>query len=108
VAEPSSRPSAVHEYRLTEHSLYAAVSTGLDTETIVSVLNRLSKVELCDEVVGSIRRSTTNYGKVKLVLDRSRYFVESADSTILRVLMQDATIQVSLGFVFAALRGYHR
>jgi hypothetical protein len=30
--------------QLTPHSLYAAVSVGLDTETIISVLNRLSKV----------------------------------------------------------------
>jgi DNA excision repair protein ERCC-3 len=29
---------------LTPHSLYAAVSVGLETTTILSVLNRLSKV----------------------------------------------------------------
>lgn len=30
----------MHEYLLTPHSLYAAVSVGLETETIISVLNR--------------------------------------------------------------------
>ena len=44
VAEPVCRPEAVHEYVMTPHSLYAAVSVGLETDTIVSVLNRLSKV----------------------------------------------------------------
>ena len=44
VAEPVCRPEAVHEYIMTPHSLYAAVSVGLETDTIVSVLNRLSKV----------------------------------------------------------------
>jgi DNA excision repair protein ERCC-3 len=34
----------MHEYKLTPHSLYAAVSVGLDTPTILQVLNRLSKV----------------------------------------------------------------
>jgi hypothetical protein len=44
IAEPVCRPESVHEYVLTPHSLYAAVSVGLETETIISVLNRLSKV----------------------------------------------------------------
>lgn len=44
VAEPVGRPELIHEYALTPHSLYAAVSVGLDTETIITVLNRLSKV----------------------------------------------------------------
>lgn len=43
IAEPVCRPKSVHEYMLTPHSLYAAVSVGLETETIISVLDRLSK-----------------------------------------------------------------
>lgn len=44
IAEPVCRPECVHEYALTPHSLYAAVSVGLETSTIIAVLNRLSKV----------------------------------------------------------------
>jgi hypothetical protein len=44
IAEPICRPECMHEYKLTPHSLYAAVSVGLDTPTILQVLNRLSKV----------------------------------------------------------------
>jgi hypothetical protein len=43
IAEPVCRPECVHEYVLTPHSLYAAVSIGLNTQTIITVLNRLSK-----------------------------------------------------------------
>jgi hypothetical protein len=46
IAEPVCRPECVHEYQLTPHSLYAAVSVGLETETIINVLNRLSKVKM--------------------------------------------------------------
>jgi hypothetical protein len=46
IAEPVCRPETVHEYVLTPHSLYAAVSIGLTTQTITTVLNRLSKVSL--------------------------------------------------------------
>lgn len=67
----------MHEYNLTPHSLYAAVSVGLETETIVSVLNKLSKAKLPKEMIDFIYASTSNYGKVKLVLKKNRYFVES-------------------------------
>ena len=43
IAEPVCRPKLVHEYMLTPHSLYAAVSVGLETQTIILVLDRLSK-----------------------------------------------------------------
>jgi hypothetical protein len=72
-----SRPESMHEYNLTPHSLYAAVSVGLETETIITVLDRLSKTKLPKEIVDFIRDSTLNYGKVKLVLQKNRYFVES-------------------------------
>ena len=71
------RPESLHEYNLTPHSLYAAVSVGLETETVITVLDRLSKTKLSQEIVDFIRASTLNYGKVKLVLKKNRYFVES-------------------------------
>eukprot|EP00976_Prorocentrum_cordatum_P066509 1178343-Prorocentrum_minimum.AAC.2 len=36
--------AAARRYMLTPHSLYAAVSVGLETSTILTVLNRLSKL----------------------------------------------------------------
>jgi len=92
ISEPVCRPECVHEYQLTPHSLYAAVSVGLETETIISVLNRLSKVALGDEVKAFIRDSTQNYGKVKLVLKRNRFYVESEYPDVLRTLMADSVI----------------
>ena len=67
----------MHEYNLTPHSLYSAVSIGLETETIIAVLNKLSKTKLPKEMIDFIHASTANYGKVKLVLKKHRYFVES-------------------------------
>lgn len=64
VAEPVCRPDNVHEYVLTPHSLYAAVSVGLDTDTIIAVLDRLSKVQLTGELKRFVRTCTRNYGKV--------------------------------------------
>ena len=93
VAEPVCRPANVHEYLLTPHSLYAAVSVGLETGTILSVLSRLSKTQLSSEIHDFVNQCTANYGKVKLVLQRNRFFLESPEPAILRELLQDEVIR---------------
>lgn len=65
IAEPVSRPETIHEYHLTMHSLYAAVSVGLPTATIIEVLERLSKNTLDTSLKDFITNSTQNYGKVR-------------------------------------------
>lgn len=92
IAEPISRPSHIHEYKITVYSLYAAVSVGLETDDIISVLNRLSKVPVADSFINFIRSATVSYGKVKLVLKHNRYFVESTQADILQMLLKDPVI----------------
>ncbi|KAK0541409.1 DNA repair helicase RAD25 [Tilletia horrida] len=92
IAEPVSRPAYIHEYKLTQYSLYAAVSVGLLPNDIISVLNRLSKVPVPESVVDFIRTNTASFGKVKLVLKQNKYFVESAHPEILRELLQEDVI----------------
>ncbi len=43
IAEPVSRPSHIHEYKLTKYSLYAAASVGLSDTDIEKVLDRFCK-----------------------------------------------------------------
>ena len=93
IAEPVSRPECIHEYVLTPHSLYASVSIGLDTDTIISVLNRLSKNVMPNEIRWFVRESTENYGKVKLVLKNNRFLVESPDAKVLKTLLADEVIR---------------
>ncbi|KAG8659195.1 general transcription and DNA repair factor IIH helicase subunit XPB1 [Manihot esculenta] len=92
IAEPVCRPESMHEYNLTPHSLYAAVSVGLETETIIAVLNKLSKTKLPQEMIDFIHASTANYGKVKLVLKKNRYLVESPFPEVLKRLLKDEVI----------------
>ena len=93
VSEPVSRPESIHEYVLTPHSLYAAVSIGLETSTIVSVLDRLSKARLPTEIKRFIRASTENYGKVKLVFQKNAFLVESPYPEVLKKLLRDETMR---------------
>ncbi|CAB4386763.1 DNA repair helicase rad25 [Rhizophagus irregularis] len=92
ISEPVSRPSHIHEYKLTPYSLYAAVSVGLETEAIIDVLKILSKIEIPESIMELIRTCTLSYGKVKLVLKHNRYFVESSYADILQKLLQDKDI----------------
>lgn len=78
----------MHEYNLTPHSLYAAVSVGLETTTIISVLSKLSKTKLPREIIDFIHGSTANYGKVKLVLKKNQYFVESPFPEVVSFFLQ--------------------
>jgi DNA excision repair protein ERCC-3 len=95
VAEPVCRPANMHEYVLTPHSLYAAVSVGLETSTILSVLDRLSKTHLSDEIHDFVHECTENYGKVKLVLQRNKFYLESNDPKVLQELLQDDVIRAA-------------
>ncbi len=81
-----------HEYQLTPFSLYAAASVGLHVNDILTVLNRLSKVKIPQRVSSFIEACTENWGKVKLVLERKRYFLESPEPEILQRLLQDKEI----------------
>jgi DNA excision repair protein ERCC-3 len=92
IAEPLSRPSFLHEYALTPHSLYAAVSVGLDPKDIINVLDRLSKMPIPDNIRAYITNCTQSYGKVKLVLKNTKHYVESSDPEMLQKLLKDEVI----------------
>lgn len=92
IAEPLSRPTFLHEYALTPHSLYAAVSVGLDPKDIINVLDRLSKIPIPDNIRDFITKCTKSYGKVKLVLKNTKHFVESSDPAMLQFLLKDEVI----------------
>ncbi|WFD30624.1 DNA helicase [Malassezia sp. CBS 17886] len=95
IAEPVSRPTFMHEYKLTPYSLYAAVSVGLEPADIIEVLNRLSKVPVPAPVLDFIREYTASFGKIKLVLKQNKYFVESGHADILQMLLRDDVIRAA-------------
>lgn len=92
IAEPLSRPSFMHEYALTTHSLYAAVSVGLNPADIINTLDRFLKMPIPDSIRRFIESCTQSYGKVKLVLKNTKYFVESQDPAMLQQLLKDPVI----------------
>lgn len=92
IAEPVSRPEQIHEYRLTPYALYAAVSIGMTTDSIISNLKRLCKTELPSDVETFIRNCTKTYGQTKLVLKKGRYLVQTSEDHILKTFLSDHEI----------------
>lgn len=93
IAEPVSRPELMHEYRLTAYALYAAVSVGLDAESIIRALRMLCKTDLPPEVPAFVRAQTKTYGKTKLILQKGKYLVQTYDENVLRMFLNDPTIR---------------
>lgn len=95
ISEPVSRPEFLHEYKLTPYSLYAAVSVSIETESILKVLERLSKNHLPEVIVSFIRDCTLSYGKAKLVLHHNEFYVESLYPEVLRKLLEHDQIRAA-------------
>lgn len=100
IAEPVHRTKNIHEYALTQYSLYAAASMNVKTEEIIQILANLSKNELPEELIKYIKENTETYGKVKLILKNKRYFIECNDSKILRNLLQIPILYKSYQSIF--------
>ena len=62
IAEPLSRPKHLHEYALTVHSLYAAVSVGLTPQDILNGLNKFLKTPLPEEIKSFVLKATRAFG----------------------------------------------
>lgn len=83
----------MHEYLITKPSLHSAMSVGLETNDVIEVLSRLSKIPLSRELIRDIREWTASYGKIKLVLKHNKYFLESKVPEYLHQLLNDEVIK---------------
>ena len=96
IAEPRSRPRFLHEYQLTVHSLYAAVSVGLTPEDILRTLSKLSKTSIPEGMRQLIINSGRHYGKVKKVLKHNKLYLETSENKILQKLLKDFVISARM------------
>ncbi len=93
IADPVTRPKHIHEYKITAFSLYAAASLGLDTSDILSGIDRMSKTQIGKDLVNFIQKTTSEAGKVRLLLRGGRYFLESCHRNMLDKLLQNSDIR---------------
>lgn len=92
ISEPVSRPLRIHEYQITAYSLYAAASVGLTTDVILTTLQRFAKNSVPRGVRAFITDCTLSYGKIKLIRAESRFFVETMNAELFRMILKDAVL----------------
>ena len=92
IAEPQSRTTNMHEYTISPHSLFAAVSVGLTEQDIIRDLELFSKTTVPKNIIEFVHKVTQSFGKVRLVLKHNRYFIESNDASVLQMLLRDEVI----------------
>jgi DNA excision repair protein ERCC-3 len=68
------------------------MSVGLETNDIIQVLSRLSKIPLPARLQNRIADWTSSYGKIRLVLKHNKYFLESTNQKFLVPLLNDPVI----------------
>ena len=61
------------------------------------------QVKLSEKIKEFIQESTGNYGKAKLVLQKNKFFVESAYPDVLKVLLKvHSSSAISIPFLYSA------
>lgn len=93
IAEPVRRARFIQEYLLTDMSLIAAASTGLQTSEILRTLSVFSKVVLPDRLKASISGAIANFGSVRVVLRDNRQYLETERRDVLQVLEDDQRLR---------------
>jgi len=92
IADPVQRLDLMHEYLITETSLYGAFSIGLDSKSIISTLARLSKHTLPEQVKSFVINVSERFGRVSLVLRQGKLYCESKERRVLESLLEISSI----------------
>ena len=82
-AELEKSPEHIHTYRISPLSLWNAAASGLDAETILVTLNRLSKYEVPQNISREITEFITRYGQIRLIKRDDKLILETDDPVLM-------------------------
>ena len=82
-AELEKSPEHIHTYRISPLSLWNAAASGLDAETILVTLNRLSKYEVPQNISREITEFITRYGQIRLIKRDDKLVLETDDPVLM-------------------------
>ena len=82
-AELEKSPEHIHTYRISPLSLWNAAASGLDAETILDMLNRLSKYEVPQNISREISEFITRYGQIRLIKRDDKLILETDDPVLM-------------------------
>nr|MBC7245004.1 DEAD/DEAH box helicase [Chloroflexota bacterium] len=92
-AELEKSPEYVHTYRITPLSLWNAAAAGMTADTILDALNAYSKYPVPDNVRVDIVDYISRYGRVRLIREDTKLFLESHDAALMTELARHKRLQ---------------
>ena len=97
LAEAVSRPTLIHEYRLTPFSLGAAVSSGIDAAEATAFLETYAyglspDTEDGRVVCGFIESCMLRYNLARIVIDAERTMVQCKNEETAQMLLRDPVV----------------
>ncbi|EAN87800.1 DNA repair helicase, putative [Trypanosoma cruzi] len=100
IAEPTSRPSLMHEYRMTPFSLGAAVSASIPVSDVICFLDEYV-YGFCDEgensrrarVCAFLEMCMSRYNLARIVIEDARTFVECDNVETAETLLLDPVVR---------------
>lgn len=102
-AEMEKSPEYIHTYRITPLSLWNAASAGIAGGTVIAQLTEYSKYPVSETVMARIRQISERYGKVRMIKDNEKLYLETDDPLIMAQLA--AQDSVSRYFIGAPAQG---
>jgi len=95
IAEARMRPALIHEFEINSSSLYSAISLQYKTDDILTILEKLSKNKIPDQVKNFIKDHTVHYGKAQCVLEENHYYIECKDEDLFNRICKLPSVQRS-------------
>ena len=107
ISEPVSRTKMIQEFVLTPYALYAAVTSGMETQDVLKIIAKLSKNLLPKVVYKMIKVCTKFYGKMHLILYKHSYFIYTPDLLLVKSLLKDTEIgNFTLNLIWQSKKDY--
>ena len=95
-AELEKSPEHFHTYRVTPLSVWNAAAAGMPAAAMEGVLRSHARYDVPRNVIQFLHDTVGRYGKVRLVKDGTRLFLETADETILTLAWNNRYVRQHL------------
>ncbi len=86
-------PEHIHTYRITNVSLWNAASFNFKSEDIIAFFEKYSQYALPKNIISMIKETIKKYGRLKIIKNGDRFYLQSEDIDIIREIANYKNIQ---------------
>ncbi len=83
-AELIKSPEHIHTYRITNVSLWNAATFKFSPDDIIAFLTKYGAYEVPKNIAYQIKDTIEKYGRIKIIKEDDRYYLQSKDTDIIR------------------------